>query len=95
MDPGDGLVWFGETVHFAYGGDRRVLSMSLIDGEHSVFDGKTKPHLNWDWYDHGLEEGDLIQGPYFPQHALPGGTYQTVGQWYRYIQVTRWRGTQG
>ena len=67
MEPGDGLVWYGDTVHFAYGGDRRVLSMSLIEGDTSRYDEKRKPHLTWDWYDHGLQDGDLIQGPYFPQ----------------------------
>ena len=67
MEPGDGLVWFGDTVHFAYGGDRRVLSMCLIEGETSRYEDSRKPHLNWDWYDHGIQDGDLIQGPYFPQ----------------------------
>ena len=41
--------------------------MSLIDGDNSRYEEKHKPHLSWDWYDHGLEDGDLIQGPYFPQ----------------------------
>jgi len=67
MKPGDGLVWFGDTVHFAYGGDRRVVSMSLIEGETSKYDEKRKPHISWDLYNHGLEHGDLIQGAYFPQ----------------------------
>jgi len=67
MEPGDGLVWFGDSVHFAYGGDRRVISMSLIDGSTSRYDKNHKPHLSWDWYGHGVEHGDLIQGPYFPQ----------------------------
>ena len=67
MEPGDGLVWFGDTVHFAYGGNRRVLSMCLIEGETSRFEDNKKPHINWDWIDHGIKEGDLIQGPYFPQ----------------------------
>ena len=26
FQPGDGLVWFGDTAHFAYGGNRRVVS---------------------------------------------------------------------
>ena len=67
MEAGDGLVWFGDTVHFAYGGDRRVVSMSLIEGTSSVFQEDKKPHLSWDWYNHGVEDGGLIQGPYFPQ----------------------------
>ena len=67
MQPGDGLVWFGDTVHFAYGGERRLVSMSLIEGSTSVYDEERKPHLSWDWYNHGLVHGDLIQGPYFPQ----------------------------
>jgi len=67
MQPGDGLVWFGDTAHFAYGGDRRVVSTSLIEGSTSVFEEDKKPHLSWDWYDHRLKHGDIIQGPYFPQ----------------------------
>jgi len=67
MEPGDGLVWFGDTVHFAYGGDRRVISVSLIEGTTSRYDENHKPHLSWDWYGHGIQHGDLIQGPYFPQ----------------------------
>ena len=41
--------------------------MSLIEGSTSVYDEEHKPHLSWDWYNHGLVHGDLIQGPYFPQ----------------------------
>ena len=67
MEPEDGLVWFGDSVHFAFGGDRRVISVSLIDGTTSRYDENHKPHLSWDWYGHGVEHGDLIQGPYFPQ----------------------------
>jgi len=77
MQAGDGLVWFGDTAHFAYGGDRRVVSMSLIEGSTSVFKENKKPHLSWDWYDHGVEDGDIISGPYFPQiypGVLPGET---------------------
>ena len=67
MEAGDGLVWFGDTVHFAYGGNRRVVSVSLIEGSTSRFEDERKPHLSWDWYNHGIEDGDLISGPYFPQ----------------------------
>jgi len=67
MERGDGLVWLGETVHLAHGGDRRVLSMTLVDGERTRYDASRKPNLSWDWYEHGVSDGDLIQGPYFPQ----------------------------
>ena len=30
LQPGDGLVWFGDTAHFAYGGNRRVVSTKVI-----------------------------------------------------------------
>ena len=29
LQPGDGLVWFGDTAHFAYGGNRRVVSTKV------------------------------------------------------------------
>merc|ERR1719369_709682 len=41
--------------------------MTLIDGDTTRYDEDRKPNLSWDWYDHGLHDGDLIQGPYFPQ----------------------------
>ena len=87
MERGDGLVWLGETVHLAHGGDRRVLSMTLVDGERTRYNASRKvkfgreqifknlfstasvsfervlcqPNLSWDWYEHGLSDGDLIQ----------------------------------
>ena len=86
MERGDGLVWLGETVHLAHGGDRRVLSMTLVDGERTRYDASRKvnkiwkmvkdlfftasvlfdrvfcqPNLSWDWYEHGVSDGDLIQ----------------------------------
>ena len=66
LQPGDALLWFGDTVHFAWGGDRRVVSVSLISGE-AVFSAARPPHLSWHWYGHGLQDGDTIAGPYFPQ----------------------------